>query len=56
MIDIKNPKNLIILDTDYNKLIKELGNIIDDDEYQSLLIKYNELKYFNATKIASNFL
>ena len=45
MIDIKNPKNLIILDTDYNKLIKELGNIIDDDEYQSLLIKYNELKY-----------
>lgn len=45
MIDIKNPKNLIILDTDYNKLIKELGNIIDDDEYESILIKYNELKY-----------
>ena len=46
MIDIKNPKNLIILDTDYNKLIKELEyKIIDDDEYQSILIKYNELKY-----------
>ena len=45
MIDIKNPKNLIILDTDYNKLIKELGNIIDDDEYETILIKYNELKY-----------
>jgi DNA repair exonuclease SbcCD ATPase subunit/DNA repair exonuclease SbcCD nuclease subunit len=45
MIDIKNPKNLIILDTDYNKLIKELGNIIDDNEYNSILIKYNELKY-----------
>ena len=45
MINIKNPKNLINLDTDYNKLIKELGNIIDDDEYESILIKYNELKY-----------
>jgi DNA repair exonuclease SbcCD ATPase subunit/DNA repair exonuclease SbcCD nuclease subunit len=46
MIDIKNPKNLIILDTDYNKLIKELEyKIIDDDEYQSILIKYNEVKY-----------
>ena len=45
MINIKNPKTLIILDTDYNKLINELGNIIDDDEYQSILIKYNELKY-----------
>ena len=46
MIDIKNPKNLIILDTDYNKLITELEYmIINDDEYQSILIKYNELKY-----------
>ena len=45
MIDIKNPKNIIILDTDYNKLIKELGNIIDDDEYILISIKYNELKY-----------
>ena len=45
MINIKNPKNIIILDTDYNKLIKELRNIINDDEYQSILIKYNELKY-----------
>jgi len=46
MIDIKNPKNLIILDTDYNKLITELEyRIIDDNEYQSILIKYNELKY-----------
>lgn len=46
MIDIKNPKNLIILDTDYNKLIKDLEyRIIDEDEYQSILIKYNELKY-----------
>ena len=46
MIDIKNPKNLIILDTDYNKLNKELEyRIIDEDEYQSILIKYNELKY-----------
>jgi hypothetical protein len=46
MIDIKNPKNLIILDTDFNKLIKELQyRIIDDDEYQSIFIKYNELKY-----------
>ena len=46
MIDIKNPKNLIILDTDYNKLIKDLEyRIIDEDEYQSMLIKYNELKY-----------
>jgi DNA repair exonuclease SbcCD ATPase subunit len=46
MIDIKNPKNLIILDTDYNKLIKELEyRIIDDEEYNSILIKYNELKY-----------
>jgi exonuclease SbcC len=46
MIDIKNPKNLIILDTDYNKLIKELEyRIIDDEEYESILIKYNELKY-----------
>jgi len=46
MIDIKNPKNLIILDTDYNKLIKELEyRIVDDTEYQTILIKYNELKY-----------
>jgi len=46
MIDIKNPKTLIILDTDYNKLIKELNcRIVHDDEYQSILIKYNELKY-----------
>jgi len=46
MIDIKNPNTLIILDTDYNKLIKELEyRIVDDDEYQSILIKYNELKY-----------
>jgi len=46
MIDIKNPKNLIILDTNYNKLIKELEyRIIDEDEYQSILIKYNEIKY-----------
>ena len=45
MIDIKNPKNLIILDTNYNKLIKELGDIINDDEYETILIKYNELKY-----------
>ena len=45
MIDIKNPKNLIILDTDYNKLINELGNIIDDNQYLSINIKYNELKY-----------
>jgi DNA repair exonuclease SbcCD ATPase subunit/DNA repair exonuclease SbcCD nuclease subunit len=46
MIDIKNPKNLIILDTDYNKLIKELEyRIIDDNEYELILIKYNELKY-----------
>lgn len=45
MIDINNPINIIILDTDYNKLINELGNIIDYDEYQSILIKYNELKY-----------
>jgi DNA repair exonuclease SbcCD ATPase subunit/DNA repair exonuclease SbcCD nuclease subunit len=46
MIDIKNPKNLIILDTDYNKLIKDLDyRNIDDEEYQSILIKYNELKY-----------
>jgi len=46
MIDIKNPKTLIILDTDYNKLIKELDyRIIEDEEYQSILIKYNELKY-----------
>jgi len=46
MIDIKNPKTLIILDTDYNKLIKELDyRIIDDNEYESILIKYNELKY-----------
>jgi len=46
MIDIKNPKTLIVLETDYNKLIKELENtIITDEEYQSMLIKYNELKY-----------
>ena len=46
MIDIKNPKNLIILDTDYNKLIKELEyKIVNEDEYQSMLIKFNELKY-----------
>ena len=45
MINIKNPKTLIILDTDYNKLIKELGYIIENDEYESILIKYNELKY-----------
>jgi DNA repair exonuclease SbcCD ATPase subunit/DNA repair exonuclease SbcCD nuclease subunit len=46
MIDIKNPKTLIILDTDYNKLIKELKyRIVDDDEYQTIIIKYNELKY-----------
>jgi hypothetical protein len=46
MIDIKNPKTLIILDTDYNKLIKELEyKNIDDEEYECILIKYNELKY-----------
>jgi DNA repair exonuclease SbcCD ATPase subunit len=46
MIDIKNPKNLIILDTDYNKLINDLDyRVVNDNEYQSILIKYNELKY-----------
>ena len=46
MLDIKNPKTLIILDTDYNKLIKELKyRIVDDNEYQTIIIKYNELKY-----------
>jgi len=46
MIDIKNPKNLIILDIDYIKLINDLDyRIVDDNEYQSILIKYNELKY-----------
>jgi DNA repair exonuclease SbcCD ATPase subunit/DNA repair exonuclease SbcCD nuclease subunit len=46
LIDIKNPKTLLILDTDYNKLIKELEHrIVNDDEYQSILIKFNELKY-----------
>jgi len=46
--DIKNPKTLIILDTDYELLInnlKSVSKIITDDEYYILLDKYNELKY-----------
>lgn len=46
--DIKNPKTIIILETDYEKLLKQLEldfKIITDDEYNSLLISYNELKY-----------
>ena len=44
--DIKNPKTLIILNTDYNKLIKSLEyKIITEDEYIKLLEKFNELKY-----------
>ena len=44
--DIKNPKTLIILNTDYDKLIKSLEyKIITEDEYLKLLDKYNELKY-----------
>ena len=44
--DVKNPKILIILETDYQELIKSLKyRIITDDEYYILLEKYNELKY-----------
>jgi len=47
-IDIKNPKNLIILETDYISLINSLdkSKIIDDiDKLNDLKIKYNELKF-----------
>ena len=44
--DIKNPKTLIILNTDYEKLIKSLKyKIITYEEYLKLSEKYNELKY-----------
>jgi len=48
MVDIKNPKTLIILDTDYKQLINELvllNTITDEEHYGELLSKYNEIKY-----------
>ena len=47
-IDIKNPKNLIILETDYSSLINLLdkSKIIDNcDELDVLKQRYNELKF-----------
>jgi len=47
-IDIKNPKNLIILETDYLSLINSLDKskiIHDIDEFNDLKIQYNELKF-----------
>ena len=44
--DIKNPKILLLLDTDYQQLINDLKyRIISDDEYHIIFDKYNELKY-----------
>lgn len=47
-IDIKNPKNLIILETDYLSLINLLDKskiISNDDELDVLKHRYNELKF-----------
>lgn len=47
-IDIKNPKNLIILDTDYLTLINLLDKskiITNNDEIEDLKQKYNQLKF-----------
>jgi len=46
-IDIKNPKTLIILETDYLSLIKslDLNKLLCDDDYNKYKERYNELKY-----------
>jgi len=46
IIDIKNPKNLIILETDYIKLINSLDKdkLISKENYNIYKEKYNELK------------
>ena len=46
-IDIKDPKNLIILDTDYELLISNLNqtNLKFIDDYDSYKDRYNELKF-----------
>ena len=46
-IDIKNPKTLIILETDYLSLIKslDLNKLLCEDDYNNYREKYNELKY-----------
>jgi DNA repair exonuclease SbcCD ATPase subunit len=46
-IDIKNPKTLIILETDYLSLIKslDLNKLLCEDDYNKYRDKYNELKY-----------
>ena len=49
-LDIKNPKNLIILETNYIDLINLLDKtkiINDKDELEDLKQKYNELKLIN---------
>jgi DNA repair protein SbcC/Rad50 len=49
-VDIKNPKTLLILDIDYNKLIEDLNktnkkHIETKEEYLLLKEQFNELKY-----------
>ena len=46
-IDIKDPKNLIILDTDYNDLISKIdkNKLISFDDYYLYKERYNELKF-----------
>lgn len=44
-VNVNDPDNKKILDTDYNKLIASLGNIVikDDNEYNDAVDQYNEL-------------
>ena len=51
-IDINDPKNLIILETDYNKINK--NNIISYNNYLIYKERYNELKYLLKDEILSN--
>jgi exonuclease SbcC len=58
-IDIKNPKTLLILDIDYNKLIGELNKKIKtNEEYLFYKEQYNELKYLlkDETIVSLNLL
>ena len=46
-IDVKDPKNLIILETDYDELISKLdqSKLISSEDYSIYKERYNELKF-----------